>query len=216
MNNEADISQVPWLHSLLTKYAPNGVEWKRLGEIASYMDGAAHEHFMHPEVDKYVVCKVRFISSDGNYKMYSDRRPSPVNAGDVIMVMSDVPNGKSLAKCYYIDIDDLYTINQRVCCLSANIEVIRSKYLYYVLNRNPQLLMHDNGLTQTHLKKKWILDVKIPLIPLGMQDVLVEFWDKMLQMSNDLSSCITSEIEARKKQYEYYRDKLLSFNVREY
>lgn len=65
------------------------------------------------------------------------------------MVMSDLPNGKALAKAYLADQNDLYAVNQRVCSLTPYHD--HSKYLFYVLNRNPYFLKFDDGVNQTHL-----------------------------------------------------------------
>lgn len=53
--------------------------------------------------------------------------------------------------------------------------------------------------------------IQIPLPPLSVQEEIVELLDKFDTLTNDLTSGIPAEIEARKKQYEYYREQLLSF-----
>lgn len=53
--------------------------------------------------------------------------------------------------------------------------------------------------------------VKIPLPPLEKQNRIVAILDQFDTLCNDLTSGIPAEIEARRKQYEYYRDKLLTF-----
>jgi type I restriction enzyme S subunit len=72
-------------------------------------------------------------------------------------------------------------------------------------------LKYDNGVDQTNLKKSEILNVDIPIIPLKEQRRIVAILDRFDTLCNDLTSGIPAEIEARQKQYEYYRDKLLSF-----
>lgn len=188
------------------KLCPEGVVYKKLREIVSYKDGAAHESIMS-DSGKYVVAKVKFISSNGDFRKYADVRLSPVEKNDVIMVMSDLPNGKSLAKCYIIDKDSTYTINQRVCAFTANSEIIDPRFLYYALNRNKQLLKYDSGYTQTHLKKQWILDVEIPVPPLTVQREIVGILDMLAELPRKLKA----EIEAREKQYQHYQGVLLSF-----
>ena len=195
------------LRELLDTHCPKGVEFRKLGQIAAYKDGAAHEHIMK-ESGPYVVTKVRFISSDGDYRMFADVRLTPVEKDDVIMVMSDLPNGKSLAKCFLIDENNKYTINQRVCALTVNPRLMLPKFLYYVLNRNKQLLKYDTGYNQTHLKKQWILNINIPVPPIPVQEKIVE----MLDAFAELLRLLSAEYSARMKQYEYCQIHMLSFD----
>ena len=65
------------------------------------------------------------------------------------MVLSDLPNGKALAKCFHVEENEVYAVNQRVCIYRS--KVIESKYLYYVLNRKRSFLDLDDGVTQTHI-----------------------------------------------------------------
>ena len=194
------------INELIAQFCPNGVPFKRLEEVASYIDGAAHENILGDQ-GEYVVTKVKFISSDGQFRKYCNVRLSPVEKDDIIMVMSDLPNGKSLAKCFLIDKDNTYTINQRVCSLTANTAILLPRFLYYVLNRNAQLLKYDNGYNQTHLKKKWILDVKIPVPPIDIQSEIVRILDTFLALIDNLQK----ELLVRKKQFEFCQLKLFDF-----
>ena len=128
------------------------------------------------------------------------------------MVMSDLPNGRALAKCYLVDKDNKYTLNQRIGAFTVkDYDLITSKYLYYVLNRNPQLLKFDNGADQTNLRKNDILSILIAFPNIKEQKKITKILDRFDTICNDLSTGLPAEIEARQKQYEYYRDKLLSF-----
>lgn len=90
-------------------------------------------------------------------------------------------------------------------------ELVTTKYLYYMLNRNPQLLKYDNGADQTNLRKADILNISIAIPTIREQKRITEILDRFDTLCNDLSTGLPAEIEARQKQYEYYRDKLLSF-----
>ena len=59
-----------------------------------------------------------------------------------------------------------------------------------------------------------IRKLQIPLVALSEQKRIVDILDRFDKLCNDLSDCLLAEIEARQKQYEYYRDKLLSFKER--
>ena len=55
---------------------------------------------------------------------------------------------------------------------------------------------------------------KIPVPPIEEQERIVSILDRFDKLYNDISEGLPAEIEARRKQYEYYRDKLLSFNAK--
>lgn len=67
------------------------------------------------------------------------------------------------------------------------------------------------GSTIKNLGLKTLRDYKIALPPLDVQNRLVEVLDNFDAICTDLNIGLPAEIEARKKQYEYYRDKLLTF-----
>lgn len=88
---------------------------------------------------------------------------------------------------------------------------VNTSFLYYFLNRNKQLLKHDNGVDQTNLKKDDILEILVPVLPLSQQMSIVSILDSFYALCTNLTSGLPAEIAARQKQYEYYRDKLLTF-----
>ena len=53
--------------------------------------------------------------------------------------------------------------------------------------------------------------IPVPMIPISKQQRIVDIFDRFDALCNDLSSGLPAEIAARQKQYEYYRDKLLTF-----
>lgn len=61
------------------------------------------------------------------------------------------------------------------------------------------------------MRAKEIMNIVIPVPPLEEQERIVAILDRFDTLCNDLTSGLPAEIEARKKQYEYYRDKLLTF-----
>jgi type I restriction enzyme S subunit len=130
----------------------NAGEWveKPLGLLAAYENGKAFEQDI-VENGKYVVVNSRFISTNGTARKYTNAEYLIAEIGEVLMVLSDLPKGKALAKCYFVEANDRYAVNQRVCRLKP--KQIDGKFLYYALNRHPRLLAFDDGLNQTHLSK---------------------------------------------------------------
>lgn len=121
-----------------------------LSNLADYENGKAYEKDI-AESGRYVVVNSRFISTDGAVRKYTNADYLIARAGEVLMVLSDLPKGKALAKCYFVEKSDHYAVNQRVCRLKP--KRIDGKFLYYTLNRHPRLLAYDDGLNQTHLSK---------------------------------------------------------------
>ena len=132
-------------------------EWETepLGTLAIYQNGKAYEKDI-VKTGKYVVVNSRFISTDGAVRKYTNATHLIAKAGDVLMVLSDLPKGRALAKCYFAEECDRYAVNQRVCRLQPS--QIDGKFLYYALNRHPRLLAFDDGLNQTHLSKAGVTD----------------------------------------------------------
>ena len=61
------------------------------------------------------------------------------------------------------------------------------------------------------LSRSFIENIKIPIPPLEKQKQIVSILDKFEKLTNDIAFGLPAEIEARRKQYEYYRNKLLTF-----
>ena len=186
-------------------------KWERLGELVSFMNGKGHEKYIEDN-GKYIVVNSKFISTNGEVKKYSDLQISPLFKDMILMVMSDLPNGKALAKCFIVDEDNKYTLNQRIGAFTIkNTNIITTYFLFYILNRNKQLLTYDNGVDQTNLRKDNILNISIPIPSLSEQQRIVSILDKFESLVNDLSEGLPAEIAAVQEQYEYYRNKLLTF-----
>lgn len=99
------------------------------------------------------------------------------------------------------------TYNGTICRVKA--DKIRSRYAYYVLN-SLHLERFVKG-SQPFLSYGDFSKVLIPLPPIERQDEIVRILDQFDYFCNDLTSGIPAEISARQKQYEYYRNQLLTF-----
>ena len=194
------------IDEILEKYCKNGVRFYKLDEIVDFLNGKGHEKNI-VENGRYIVVNSKFISTDGDTQKFSDEQICPVYKDDILMVMSDLPNGRALAKCFYVVEDDKYTLNQRICALRVkDKDLINTRFLYYYLNRNHQLLRYDNGVDQTNLRKDHILNIRVAVPPMKVQCEIVHILDDFTLLSAELSA----ELKARQKQYEYYLYKLIS------
>ncbi|UKJ09191.1 restriction endonuclease subunit S [Solitalea lacus] len=153
------------------EFKDNG-DWEEttLSQVANYENGKAHEQDI-VETGDYVVVNSKFISSDGEERKFTNTAFCLARKGDILMVLSDVPNGKAIAKCFLLDADELYTVNQRICrIIPFNVNNV---LLYYILNRNPHFLAFDDGVKQTNLRKEDVLNcpMLIPKDPIEQQKI---------------------------------------------
>ena len=174
------------------------VEWKTLGEVADYKQPTLY-----------------LVSS----KNYDDRYKTPVlTAGKTfILGYTDETNGIYKASINPVIIfDDFTTANKWVdfdfkakssamkMIISKDDSQILLKYIYYWINTLP------SGLIEGDHKRQWIstyANLQIPIQPLPIQKEIVRILDTFTELSAELSA----ELTARKKQYNYYREQLLSF-----
>lgn len=214
---EARKSQYEYYRDDLLSFEDGEVNMFPLHEIIDFKNWLGHEKIID-ETWEFIVVNSKFVSTEGKVKKYSIEQLCPVYENDILMVMSDLPNGKALAKCYYVESNDKYSLNQRICALTIkNSKEIDSRFLFYILNRNNQLLRYDNKVDQTNLRKDDILNIKIP-IPyknwqpdIEKQQSIVAILDKFDALVNDISIGLPAELKARRQQYERYRNKLLTF-----
>ena len=138
------------------------IDWveKTLVQVVNYENGKAHEQDIDEQGD-YIVVNSKFISTDGEVKKHTNSANLLAKKGDILMVLSDVPNGRAIAKCFYVDKDDTYTVNQRICKLTSKKAV--SLVLFYLINRNPYFLAFDDGIKQTNLRKDDVLNCPLLL-----------------------------------------------------
>jgi type I restriction enzyme S subunit len=143
-------------------------EWEEatLGEIVKFQNGKGHESIIN-EDGKYIVVNSKFIASSGKVFKCSVKALTPIASDTNVMVMSDVPNGKALGKCFFISEDNRFTLNQRICALKS--DKYHNKFLYYLINRNPHFLSFDSGVGQTNLKKEDVLSCPL-VIPISTNE----------------------------------------------
>ena len=134
----------------------NDWEQRKLGEIAEYRNGKAHEN----EIDddgEYIVVNSKFVSTNGKIKKFSNAQNEPLYENEIAFVLSDVPNGRAIARTFLVDKSGKYTLNQRIAGITPH-EDTDPYYLYIKMNRNAYFLKFDDGNKQTNLSIKDVLN----------------------------------------------------------
>jgi len=153
------------------------------------------------------------------------------NKGKYPVYSSQTENSGELGKIFTFDFDGEYltwttdganagTVFYRigkfsitnVCgLLKVNTEKILTKYLYYVLSVEAPKYV-NNGMGNPKLMSNMIARIKVFIPPLPIQKRIVSILDSFDALCHDISFGLPAEIGARRKQYEYYRNKLLTFD----
>lgn len=127
-------------------------EQRKLIEVADYRNGKAHEKDISENGD-YIVVNSKFVSTNGAVKKFSDELIAPLKKGELAFVLSDVPNGRAIARTFLIDEDNKYSLNQRIAGITPHSDT-NSYFLHSLMNRHQYFLRFDDGAGQTNLSKK--------------------------------------------------------------
>ena len=134
-----------------------------------------------------------------------------VKEGDIILSCSGTVGRTSIIK----SADEKGVINQALLILRIDSNKINVRFLEHFLNSSygkKKILSNTNGSAQVNIcKREEFEKIKIPLPKIDEQNKIVNILDRFEKLCNDISEGLPAEIEARQKQYEYYRDKLLTF-----
>ena len=137
-----------------------------------------------------------------------ERRRTNIESGDVLLTIVATIGRTAIIK----DNTD-FLLQRSVCVIKPKRCVLPSYLKYYLDTSKTQAYMQSNahGSAQAGLYLNQVAEIEIMLPTLKEQERIVSILDRFDSLCNDISSGLPAEIEARQKQYEYYRDKLLSF-----
>ena len=124
-------------------------EQRKLGDVAKYRNGKAHENDIS-EQGKFIVVNSKFVSTNGEVRKFSNKQIEPLFKNEIAFVLSDVPNGRAIARTFLVDKNDKYTLNQRIAGITP-IEGTCPYFLHILMNRNKYFLQFDDGAKQTNL-----------------------------------------------------------------
>jgi type I restriction enzyme S subunit len=214
---EARRQQYEYYRDSLFEYGDE-VEWKKLGEVCDFVRGPFGGSLKKEIFRKsgYAVYEQQHaIYGEYNFRYfideekYNEMRRFEVKEGDLIMSCSG-----TMGKISIIPQDaPRGIINQALLKLTAKDEV-NNQYLKYCFENSISAQMNSNargGAIKNVASVSILKEIKIPVPPLEEQERIVAILDRFDALVNDISQGIPAEIEARRKQYEYYRDKLLTF-----
>ena len=209
------------LDELIRGLCPDGVEYKTLGEIA--VDIYRGAGITRDQVTAEGTPCVRYGEIYTTYGVWFDK------------CVSHTDESKLLSKKYFEHGDILFAITgesvddiakccayigHEKCLAGGDIVVLKHnqdpKYLSYVLATTDARQQKSKGKVKSkvvHSSVPAIREIKVPIPPIEIQREIVRILDDYTENIVELQNQLTAEITARQKQYEFYRDKLLTFDV---
>ncbi|WP_301338941.1 restriction endonuclease subunit S [Treponema denticola] len=195
-----------------------GVEWKKLENVSDIVlggtpDRTKNEYWQNGnipwmssgEVNKKIIYSTNdFITKKG----YDNSSATLVPANSTVVALAG--QGKTRGMVARIKIE--LSTNQSLATLIPN-EYLNNDYLYYYLEGQYNKLRNvsSGDGSRGGLNKEILKKFSIPLPSLAVQKYIVSILDKFDTLAHNISEGLPKKIEQRKKQYEYYREKLLNF-----
>jgi len=202
---EARRAQYEYYRNGLLNFEGKEVEWKTLEDVClsisaggdvpkNYMKGqtSPSTEFPYPIFANATDVKGLYGYTD-NYKIESD-------------AVTISARGAKIG--YHTIREAKFTTIIRLISLIPDKHIITTKFLNYILDMTP-ISGTEGGIPQ--LTVPTVKKIRIPIPPLAEQERIVAILDKFDKLVNDKTEGLPAEIEARRKQYEYYRGKLLDF-----
>ncbi|MGN8404874.1 restriction endonuclease subunit S [Helicobacter pylori] len=215
------LAQKPYpkrLKTLLHTLVPKGVEFRKLGDIGEFTRGNG---LLKSDLKDKGRPVVHYGQIHTQYNLSIDKTISYVNEALFHKLKKAKPNDILIATTS----ENVKDVGKSIAWL-GNEEVAFSGEMYsYSTNENPKFIIYyfqtwffqkekEKKITGTKVMRIHENDLKkitIPIPPLEIQQEIVKILDQFSALTTDLQVGIPAEIKARKKQYEYYREKLLTF-----
>jgi len=202
------------IEHLIQKLCPHGLEYKYLGEVCDIRNGYAFKKSSFHS-GKTKVIRIGDIEPQINIKnfvgVYSTETPPEkysASKNDILIGLTG-----QMGKIGKIIDEEIAYVNQRIAIIKAS---EHTNFIYHILCTNrftTYLRSNAKKAIQTNISTKRIYNFTIPFPPIEIQKKITELLDDFEKSTNELIANMKHEIELRNHQYQYYRDKLLTFNT---
>lgn len=209
------------LNELIQELCPDGVVYKKLEELGTFFSGLTGK-----SKDDFKDGNAKFITYRNVYsnpslnmkiedkvKIRDNEIQHIVKYGDILFTgSSETPDECGMSSVVTTEPDEKLYLNSFCFGLHLyNVDYFNIHYLKHVLRSNDirkQIKKTASGVTRYNVSKKRFAKVCIPIPPLDIQNEIVRILDTFTSHAAELQA----ELQARKEQYEYYRNKLLTFD----
>ncbi len=210
--------QYNYYRDQLLSFEEGEIEWKTLGELAALITKGTTPKSYEQSGISFVKTEA-FDGTRINKKKLSyidkithqmELKRSMLEADDILFTIA----GATIGKIAIVNEDILPANTNQALAIIRLGQTVNKKYIFYILtsNRMKQYIeKNSKGSAQPNLNLEQINSFIVPIPTIAEQAHIVAILDKFDALTNSITEGLPREIELRQKQYEYYRDLLLSF-----
>ena len=209
------------LEELIQELCPDGVEYKPLGDIATISRGGS---FQKKDYTENGVPCIHYGQIYMYYGLFAEKTLTYISEevaqkqkfaepGDIIMAVTS-ENIDDVCKCMAWLGSEKVAVSGHTAIIHHS---INPKYLVYWLSSTmfyQQKVKIAHGTKVIEVAPARLADIILPVPPLPVQREIVRILDNFTEITQKLTTELAAELIARKQQYEYYRNRLLAFDVR--
>ncbi|WQX17306.1 restriction endonuclease subunit S [Helicobacter pylori] len=212
------------LKTLLQTLVPKGVEFRKLGDIGEFYGGlVGKSKKSFSQGNKFYVPYINVFNNPQldlnaleSVQIGDKEKQNTIQLGDVLFTGSSENLEDCAMSCVVTQKieKDIYLNSFCFGFRFFDKNLFNPSFLKHFLrdyNFRKNISKVANGVTRFNVSKQLLSQITIPIPPLEIQQEIVKILDQFSILTTDLLAGIPAEIEARKKQYEYYREKLLTF-----
>ena len=201
------------LEKLIEELCPGGVEYRKLKEVCDNIIVPMRDR---PKVFDGDIPWCRIEDKEGQF--FNGSKSGLAVSKEIVkkMNLKVFPTGTVICSCsasigsYAINTQPLVT-NQTFIGLVCGKEIYNKFLLYFMETQTKTLLKKATTGTIPYISRNKFEELLVPVPPLEIQSEIVHILDNLTELTAELNERLDAELTARKKQYEYYRDELLTF-----
>ena len=182
------------LSELIAELCPDGVEYLQVQEVVNIKPGRDYKHLQSGNIPVYGSGGIMTYVDEFSYNRPTVLLPRKGSISNVFYVDEPFWNVDTI---YYTEIDETK---------------IMSRFFYHVMCHEHIEKLNTSNAARPALTREVLNKIKIPVPPLEVQREIVRILDTFAETTKELAEKLNAELIARRKQYEYYRDLLLTFD----
>ena len=217
-----EVMTVSKLEELIQELCPDGVEYKKLGEVATISRGGNLQKKDFTE--KGIPC-IHYGQIYTRYGLFADttfsfiseesaKKQKYAEPTDIVMAVTS-ENIEDVCKCVAWLGNEPVAVSGHTAIIHHNQNPRYMCYYFHSSDFQAQKNRLAHGTKVMEVTPNKLTEIVLPVPPLPIQCEIVRILDNFTELTAELQEKLTSELTARKKQNEYYRDQLLTFYVRE-